>query len=185
MRIGLLGAQGTGKTTLAEALAKQLELPLITEQVRDIARDMGINSPKDLQHDPLQGALFQMECLRRQIKAEEKLRRFVSDRTTIDNAVYWMKWHSHKADSAENNKYYRLAEENADKYDLLVYVPIEIPLENDNFRSINPEYQKEIDFLIQLFLRSRDRHYITVHGSVEDRVMRVVRELEVCNVGSV
>ncbi|HHW42532.1 MAG TPA: AAA family ATPase [Desulfotomaculum sp.] len=41
MRIAITGTHGTGKTTLATELARKLGLPLITEQARRVAVNIG------------------------------------------------------------------------------------------------------------------------------------------------
>ncbi len=173
MKIGILGAQGTGKTTLAEALAKELGYPLIPEIVRGVLKDMGMSSPRELKGNPEKGKEFQMKCLYRQIAEERKHENFVSDRTTIDNAAYWMKWHAHKNPSHVNTEYYQTAWENAKKYDLLVYVPPEIPLVDDGCRSTNKDYQEEMAWLIGVLLYVWGENYITVEGTLEERVAQV------------
>ncbi len=174
MKIGILGAQGTGKTTLAEALSKELEYPLIPEIVRGVLKDMGMSSPRELKGNPEKGRKFQMACLYRQIEEEGKHKNFVSDRTTIDNAAYWMKWHAHKNPSHVNTEYYQTAWENAKKYDLLVYVPPEIPLVDDGCRSTDKDYQEEMAWLIGVLLYVWGKYRITVTGSLETRVKQVL-----------
>jgi len=175
MKIGILGAQGTGKTTLAEALAKKFGYPLILEIAREVMAEIGIDSPRELKGNPEKGKDFQMKCLGRQIEEEKKHENFISDRTTIDNAAYWMKWHAHENPSPVNIGYYTLAWKNAKKYDLLVYVPPEFPLVDDGCRSINKAYQREMDFLIKLLLGSWGKNYITVEGTLKERVAQVVK----------
>ncbi len=179
VKIGICGAQGVGKSTLAKALAKELGYPLIKEEARKIMKDMDIKSPKELQKNPDKGRKFQLACLRRQIAAEKKYTRFISDRTTIDNAAYWLKWHAHKSRSVENMAYYTLAWENAEKYDLLVYILPGIPLIDDGVRSTNESYQAEMDMLIRIFLYSWGQAYITIAAeeTLEERVKRVVAEV--------
>mgnify|MGYP000882289039 FL=1 len=177
MKIGILGAQGTGKTTLAEALAKELGYPFIREVAREVMGEMGVISPRELKGSPEKGRKFQMACLYRQIAEEEKHKNFVCDRTTIDSAAYWIKWHAHENSSQTNMRYYTLAWENAKKYDLLVYVPPEFPLVDDGCRSIDKSYQREIDMLVRLFLHTWSERFITVHGSLEERVAQVVKEV--------
>lgn len=44
LKIGLTGAQGTGKTTLSKALARELGLPLIDEQARIAIKEFGLEN---------------------------------------------------------------------------------------------------------------------------------------------
>lgn len=179
VRIGITGSQGTGKSTLATALARMLDLPLITEQARRVAKEMGITSLKELKNDGEKGKLFQLNCLTYQLAAERARSNsgFISDRTTIDNAAYWLKWHAHKWPSDTSNNYYKQAMTNIKNYDLVIYVPPEITPADDGFRSIDREYQLEIDFYIRTFLALSEANYITVQGSVEDRVNRVLEAI--------
>src|SRR5690606_10278039 len=99
MKIGICGSQSTGKSTLAKLLAERLGLPLITEQARFVAQTMAIRSEIDLRATaPSVQARFQQKCLQAQKIAEmAHPNGFVSDRTVIDNAAYWLAWsHAHE-----------------------------------------------------------------------------------------
>jgi hypothetical protein len=61
---------------------------------------------------------------------------------------------------------------------LIVYTPIEFPLEGDGVRSVDPQYQEQIDFLIKNILYSAKLPFITVTGSVEERVAQVEEKLK-------
>ncbi len=178
MRIGITGSQGTGKSTLAASLARILDLPLIKEQAREAANELGIEFLSTLKDQPELGKKFQTACLVCQLQAEAAYPNgFVSDRTTIDNAAYWLKWHAHQWPSEENNRYFTTAINHAKKhYDLIVYVPPEIHPVDDGFRSTDRGYQLEIDTYIKAFLCLADpKSWVTATGSVEERVNQVAQ----------
>lgn len=179
MRVGLCGAQGVGKTTLAKELSTRLRIPRIEEQARIAAHEIGADRLSMLKKDPELGIEFQNLCLNKQINSEFQAgSSFVSCRTTIDNVLYWMKWHAHNAGSLRTNEYYGKCSAHVKNYDLIVYVPPEFDIEDDGFRSINKEYQREMDMLVQMLLAYYSpRAMITVHGNVEARVRRVIQEL--------
>ncbi len=92
-RIALIGPGGSGKTTLAGLLAKELGLPLITEQFRE-ARQVALEAPeKDRPTLEQRVGLMTLEQrvgLIMQIKAESDrtTRGFVSDRSIYDYMIY-------------------------------------------------------------------------------------------------
>ena len=183
MKIGICGAQSTGKTTLAKALAERLGLPLITEQARVVAEKMGIRCEEDLRRLPPEKQIeFQEKCLAAQRDAENRYYSgFVSDRTVVDNAVYWLVWNYAHADLYSRFEYlilcYAWAIQN---YDLLVYCPstIEQQPEDDGFRISTKSYQEEVDFLIETLLLGWELPFIRVEGPVENRVQQVINELK-------
>ena len=62
---------------------------------------------------------------------------------------------------------------NANPDVLFVYVPIEFALEDDGVRNVDPDHQAKIDFFIKNMLDTTDTPYITVTGTVEERVAQV------------
>ena len=180
MKIGICGPQSSGKSTLARALAGRLGLPLIEEQARVVAQGMGVMSEEMLRRaNPELQVEFQRRCLQQQQRAEaQHPGGFVSDRTVVDNAAYWLAWNH-----AHSNLYYRYGylvdcQRHAASYDLIVYCP---PLgtepEDDGFRIPSRLYQQEIDLLIRTLLVGWELPFITAEGSVEERVQQVLSEV--------
>lgn len=176
MRIGICGAHGTGKTTLANALRGALRLPLITEQARIAARDMGVTI-QDVMQDAEIGKRFQGRLFRTQVRLEDNLRDgFVSDRTLADIYGYWRLYDLLRESRKEVFRWY-VAEMLPKRYDILVYVPIEIPLVADGFRDTCPVCQRSVDAHIRDVINASAMQYLTVRGSVHQRVQQVLGEI--------
>jgi hypothetical protein len=60
---------------------------------------------------------------------------------------------------------------------LVVYVPIEFELAEDGLRSADPGEQAAIDFMIKNILDTAGIEYITVTGTVEERVAQIENAL--------
>jgi len=150
-KIAVIGAQGVGKTTLAKELSVKLRLPLIEE--RKVCYDLGIDNIERV-IDPETVSMIQFEVVRRQINEEHYHREtgFVSDRSTLDNYVYY---HTATLPDCEEIKqhYYNLTMNHFVKgYDVIIYVAPGIPLQDDGFRHTNERMQKIIDEHIRFYL---------------------------------
>lgn len=159
MRIGIVGTHSVGKTTLARCLVEKLNhegqrVSFIKEQVRGVAADLNIQTAEEA---AMKGAkwfsLFQWEILRRQINSERYAVKngysFISDRTTLDVLAYYM---AGKSEDSEMIKeaYKEIALENVRiGYDLILYLPPAIPLEDDGFRQVDEEFRYKIDQTIR------------------------------------
>ena len=169
-RIAIVGSFSTGKTTLAEVLARRHDLPLLPEVAREIA-ELGFKLDKDA--TPETEALIFL----RQYNNELSIPEFIGDRSLIDVMAYagWV------LDNQERRKEMalweeceRLAERRLrSTYSHVFYLPIEFPIVLDGLRPDDPAFQKEIDERIVRLLRTHDIRYRTVTGSVEDRVTQI------------
>ena len=148
-RIGFIGAHGVGKTTLVEAVAGFLGVPVITERVREVARSWGL-TPATIPAERV--GQFQWWVLRAQVAAESALQEqgFVSDRSTLDNMAYYVAL----VDSSDEDleAYARLAFSRLAQYDMLILIPPMFPLpQDDPERHPDPAFQTVIhETILQL-----------------------------------
>ena len=172
-RIAIIGAQGTGKTTLAKAASDELGLPLICEGAREISALLEVRSPDRAN---LNLAKFlQQAILIRQIFLEKYMGHFVSDRSTVDCFAYWQKLIGKDIEPEVTELYEKLARENTGHYQLLVFCPIEFPLKDDSFRYTDQHFQREIDDLLRACIKNwglQDKT-LFVTGSLEDRLKQL------------
>jgi len=88
MRIGISGAAGTGKTTLAQALAEHLSLPLIEDPTLTALQEQGRSSWRGIT-DPVDRRKIRMRIFNMKMRAEKEAPEFVADKTVVDFFAYW------------------------------------------------------------------------------------------------
>lgn len=167
-RIILTGAHGTGKTTLMNELAKDGTRTL------SIARDAataGNYPPTDENREAYQKDLFAAG-----FKALSSKKNYISDRglTCIAGYTFFNALAGKITKKTADNQYLKLQKFHNDNPDILVvYVPIEFELTEDGLRSVDPEEQAAIDFMIKNILDTAGIKYITVTGTVEERIEQI------------
>ena len=168
-RIVLTGAHGTGKTTVLN-MFKEGGYPVITEVVRKLAREKGIKI-NEMGDDEAQKMIFNTYL--KEFEADE----FVSDRGLTDVMAYTLylvnkgKCQTGLLESQLNElKNFKVRNSDIAYF----YFPIEFELEDDGVRSIDPEFQRDIDKNLKTILKEAGINYFLVHGTPEERFQQIV-----------
>lgn len=164
-RILFTGAQGTGKTSVIECLSD--DVPKVRNITRSTAKEnnCAINTNGC---DTSQKLIF--DAYLKALNANEF---FVAERSLIDVYAYTLHQASIGMCSGETVRLQlSMLKEFVHKHkdDIYVYFPIEFELVADGTRSVDKEYQKAIDEYIQDTLKAFKVKYITVSGSIGQRV---------------
>ena len=169
MKIAVAGSHGTGKSTFAKALSERLGCNYIYDIVREEAFPKGFvineNTPPEVQ----------LWLVMRQWELEKTTpESWVADKCLFDYLVYGEIVLKDKDTLREIRK---IIERNA-KYDFVFYLPIEFPMEMDGIRSQDLEFQKDVDLRYKKCLDELGIRYITLSGSVEERVNQAIAHLK-------
>ncbi|MFO0744895.1 MAG: ATP-binding protein [Myxococcota bacterium] len=143
MRIGIVGAAGTGKTTLAKALAAHLGAPYLPDYVQTVLRELGRDSWRGVS-DPKERRRIREEGLRRKIAAEADAERFVSDKTVVDYLAYWLQNQSEHEELTTNNAFVARCQTAVKRYDALVFLPYRAVVEHAVGRSTDPVHNLKV-----------------------------------------
>lgn len=171
LRLALSGPHSSGKTTLLEALHSTDEfkdidfLPEITRQIKE--RGFDINEAGTLDTQILVMSAHMNNLLLHN--------RFIVDRSLIDGIVYTeYLYETMQVPSWFMDYCYNLRNAYVDKYDIIFYLPPEIPLANDGVRSTERHFHEGICKLFEKHIEQVHQSYpnliTTVSGSVEQRV---------------
>ncbi len=152
-RVALSGSAGTGKTTLAMALAQHLDLPYIPEGMR--RRIEGGLDLHALDHGGLRRLVLAL--WEEQVEAEEACLRdhggFVSDRSPLDYAAFWLLYRF-TDDTTATERLFEAVAERLDRLDRVVLLPWGVlPLQADGVRSTNPWVQRHFQALVEGLLQ--------------------------------
>lgn len=145
-RIAFSGSAGTGKTTLARAVAKELALPYIEEGFRKrvdegmVLHNMSEAERRDLMRDMWREQRSQeLDCPNG----------FVSDRSSVDFAAFWLHYALTDAEQ-ETAEFIEQMQGEADNIHHIVICPWgSLPLQADGVRSTNPWLQLRFHALLE------------------------------------
>lgn len=155
MRIGFVGAHRTGKTTLAKAIAEELDLQPILSGTSAIVAEHGFNMGADNRFFHERGYAMQ-EAIVQALYDGQVGDRFVADRTPIDAAAYLLADAIAPAGgrSEEAISYVETAtRETFKRFDLLVLVPPAIQFEaRPDKPPLNATYQLHHHMLCRAML---------------------------------
>tara|TARA_R110002012_G_scaffold19996_1_gene71242 strand:+ start:85 stop:606 length:522 start_codon:yes stop_codon:yes gene_type:complete len=167
MKIGFCGTMSVGKTTLVNGLAKLPEFKdyIFRTERSKYLMDMGIPLNTD---STLKGQLvFAAE------RASELLQKnIITDRTIVDvmafNAL------SKSMTATESYFLNHTLECLINDYDYLFYIsPVGVKIEDNGVRETNSKYRDDINKKILKILDAYSNKYITISGSVEERIKQV------------
>lgn len=175
-RIVIIGSAGVGKTTLLTNIKRNIGLKVIPETAREICNKLGYKNIYEIKdHDK-----FRFLVLKEQIKFEEKYRQFLSDRSTIDCWIHWVRWSWNIKKTFESENYFKLAYAQALKYSHIIYIPRMLKPKEDGFRWNNEDYQNQIDRLFRETLLEWElmgRVFIVQSKNLKERTKEVISHI--------
>lgn len=161
-RIVFAGPSGIGKTTLAKLLSEELKLDYISGSISNLLpdtknlthREMLSRDPKELQMED-----YKIMNLRNKLFSKYKLKGYISDRSFLDSAAYFIYKQASKLPTCELVSFLDLARDltikNVDYLivlDFPVFFILNWNIEDNNKRILNDFFQCSISKLIRLVL---------------------------------
>src|SRR5262245_70812 len=117
MRIGIVGAAGTGKSTLARDLATALGVPLIQDTTQDaLAEHWGKSTWRGLKDTRIR-RMVRLTALEKKIAAENAAESYVSDKTAIDYLAYWLQNQAEFETPDQTRSFFETARSHLPRYD--------------------------------------------------------------------
>ncbi|MBI2630824.1 ATP-binding protein [Candidatus Nomurabacteria bacterium] len=166
MKIVITGAQGVGKTTLAEQINKDYpDLKILPEAAR-LAKEAGFNL------DETATTETELWLIAKQIELESTANKWIADRCSIDLLAYIH--HLFREESALIEFAAKTLVPRFSDYDLILYLPSgEFAIEDDGVRTTDVKFQQAIDQRIKYILEKHKIPFVKIVGSPEERLLKV------------
>ncbi len=189
MRIAFLGACGTGKTTLVEAMYKDLGLKPVYNNARNVMAGLGITDLTDVENTK-RALLCESILITRLTKQLELIDEgFISDRSIIDELMYWELDNEKNFPSLTTTlKDFVYSFLNKFKYDLLICIPVEFDLSEkeknaDRLRWVDEHRYLEDKYVKKFYNEEKEKlncckKIIMITGSIEERKKQINEALK-------
>ena len=170
MKIAIIGAQGVGKTTLAQQINKDYPLFKILPEAARLAQKAGYK----LDHTAT--VETELWLINKQIELESLEDNWVADRCGIDLLAYIQFLFSQELNLIEFAT--KTLVPKFSNYDLVIYLPSgEFEIEDDGIRTTDIKFQKDIDDQIKGILEKHKVKFVKIVGSPKERLEEVKKIL--------
>jgi len=183
VRIALTGASSTGKTTLltdllATAAFRNAKIVRSQLDIRKILDSMGIRAD-GVNATGRQLRAFQWALLEEKIRQEGGLTSFITDRSTVDMASYWIIRDAVNGIDDEGRKYLRKCQSYASEFDFHVHLPFgKVPFNDDGQRPTDRDYnEKSCETMKELLEAWAIPHVTLSETDPQGRVAEVLKFL--------
>jgi len=179
MKVALCGASSTGKTTLAKILLNE---PAFKTKVnkfifvdgRNLLKLMGCGQMDEMTRN--QQRAYQLAYYNEKISSEKKQVDYISDRSFVDIAAYWLVRDTFDSSESEQRKLIDPCQKLSLNYDIHFYLPFGlIEFEKDGYRPENNTFNAKIDYQIKYFLNNWSIEYYTIDVvEITQRIKKVM-----------
>jgi len=169
VKISITGTHSSGKTTLAKLCSEKLGLKYVRgdtmrETMRKYFPGKTFETLTAREHWDLE-----VIGLKERISAEMLFSNYVSDGCTLNSIAYANAFLGKKIlEMPDVDDFLEMATSNAKNYDVIFYLPPEIPLECDGFRPIDRDFRLHVDKL--LINTSEKYNFVQIKGTIEERI---------------
>ena len=166
MKIAIIGAQGVGKTTLAQQINKDYpDLKILPEAAR-LAKEAGYAL------DETATTETELWLITKQIELESIESKWIADRSCIDLLAYIH--HLFSEESALVEFAIKTLVPRFSNYDLVLYLPSgQFAIEDDGLRITEMKFQQAADRRIRDILEKHKIPFIKIVGSPKERLEKV------------
>ncbi len=183
MKIFLSGAQGTGKSSIIKHISSNSLFPELKKYDSYSKLFLKTRNEQCVEHENYLNFQNKIFLFCSNIYVNES--NFISSRSFADSFAY-LSSSFKETKSKEIKKNLKTLIDNVTVFSRLLssgekvyyfYTPIEFPLnvENNNLRLSSETHQFEIDFYIRKFFKENNVAYITLKGTVEERVALIFK----------
>jgi len=148
MRIGISGAAGTGKTTLATALAEHLDVHLVEDPTLEALRERGFSGWSGVR-DPRVRREIRLRSINLKMREEREHPDCVSDKTVVDFLAYWLLNQAPVEGGAQNYAVLDLVRDHLPAYDRVLVLPWRAAIEQGEGRNTDPIHQLRIQACVE------------------------------------
>lgn len=168
MKIAISGAVSTGKTTLAKALAEDLDLPFIPENLETVFGPAHLRTPH-----PGGLPMALLDCLFRKLNLEQHHGGFVVDRSPVDIFNFWLAFQL--IEHPKTEEVYTLCRTLMASYDAVVLLPwgvLELDRSADPVTGVRRQVNKWVQFNGSVTIAGMVHHFVA-----GDRIIDVPKEI--------